>query len=238
MAGLVLTVGAQKTYPPPRVITGVRRHRRSGGQSLTRIVLLAARQAALPPFFLHAERKVLRALPCRPFAFAWSEHAFETAFLASEVGLAAGAGCVAADFVVGAGCAMVALAPIRTMNADNIKVFENPITTSLNAGAARLPCQHCSTAAATARAPGKAKLRLGTPAGQGLSVVQLVALIAGPTDAERGSESSDRAFEPAGNRRRFIHTRASLLSNGRTLPAFRPSRHYALSAARSSSNSA
>jgi hypothetical protein len=108
-------------------------------------LLFSKRQAALRPFLLHAERKVLRALPCRPLAFAWSEHAFETAFLASEV--AAGAGCVAAGFAVGADCAMAAFAPIRTTKADNINVFENLIATSLNAGAAA-HC-HASTVAHT-----------------------------------------------------------------------------------------
>jgi hypothetical protein len=90
----------------------------------TRIVL----QAALPPFLWHAERKVLRALPCRPLAAAWSEHAFETAFLAPEAGLATEAGCAAA-----------ALESIRTTRADNIKVFENPFATSLNADTWRRP---------------------------------------------------------------------------------------------------
>jgi hypothetical protein len=53
---------------------------------------------------------------------AWSEHAFETAFLASEV--------PATALGVGDGCAIVALEPIRTTNAHNIKVFEGVIVIS------------------------------------------------------------------------------------------------------------
>jgi hypothetical protein len=58
-------------------------------------------------------------------AEAWSEHAFETAFLS------VGADCAASGLVVGVCCATVALEPIRTTNADNIKVLENLIATSL-----------------------------------------------------------------------------------------------------------
>jgi hypothetical protein len=83
-------------------------------------------QAALPPFFLHWERNAFRGLPCRPLALAWSEHAFETACFAGSVGFAAGA-IPATGFVVGAVCAIVALEPSRTTNADSIKVFENLI---------------------------------------------------------------------------------------------------------------
>jgi hypothetical protein len=83
----------------------------------------------LPPFLLHAERKALRALPCRPFAVAWSEHALETAFLS------AGADCPATGLAPGVGCAKVAVEPIRTTNADNIQDFKNLIATSPNAGA-------------------------------------------------------------------------------------------------------
>jgi hypothetical protein len=61
---------------------------------------------------------------------AWSEHAFETAFLSVSVAVAAG-------FVVGAGCAKVALEPIRTANADDIKAFGNLIATSPRSGASR-----------------------------------------------------------------------------------------------------
>jgi hypothetical protein len=81
-----------------------------------------AGQAALPPCLLQLERNALRFLPCRPWALAWSEHALETAFLASEV--------PAAGFVAVAGaCAKAELEPIRTTNADNIKVFESLIVT-------------------------------------------------------------------------------------------------------------
>jgi hypothetical protein len=90
-----------------------------------------AGQAALPPFLLHSDRNVLRSLPCRPLAVAWSEHAFETAFLSVSVGFAAAADCAAAGFVVGAGCcAKAALEPISTTHADSIKLFENLIATS------------------------------------------------------------------------------------------------------------
>jgi hypothetical protein len=63
-------------------------------------------------------------------AVAWSEHAFEIAFFAASVGFAAGADCLAMGLVVGAVCAIVALDPNRTTNADSIKVFENVIVTS------------------------------------------------------------------------------------------------------------
>jgi hypothetical protein len=56
-------------------------------------------------------------------AVAWSEHAFETAFLS------VGADCAASG--LGVCCATAALEPIRTTNADNIKVLENLIATSL-----------------------------------------------------------------------------------------------------------
>jgi hypothetical protein len=62
-------------------------------------------------------------------AVAWSEHAFEIAFFAASVGFAAGADCLAMGLVVGAVCAIVALAN-RPTNADSIKVFENVIVTS------------------------------------------------------------------------------------------------------------
>jgi hypothetical protein len=54
-------------------------------------------------------------------AVAWSEHAFETAFLS------AGADCPATGLVVGVCCATVTLEPIRTTNAHNIRVLENLI---------------------------------------------------------------------------------------------------------------
>ena len=78
----------------------------------------ALRQAALPPRLLHAERKALRSLPCRPLAVAWSEHAFEITFLSvSLVDFAAELRCAARGFAVGAVCAIVALEPISTANA-------------------------------------------------------------------------------------------------------------------------
>jgi len=43
----------------------------------------------VPPLLLHSDRNFLRALPCRPLASAWSEHALEVACL--PVGLATGA---------------------------------------------------------------------------------------------------------------------------------------------------
>ncbi len=93
------------------------------------IALRAFAQAALPPFLLHLDRNALRSLPCNPLAVAWSEHAFETAFLlVSLVDFAAELG--ATGFAVGAGCAMVALELIRTTNAVIVNVFENLIVTS------------------------------------------------------------------------------------------------------------
>ena len=73
----------------------------------------------MPPFLLHADRKALRSLPCRPLAVAWSEHAFEIAFLsASVVAFAAGADRPAVGFVAGADCEIAALEPIKMANAD------------------------------------------------------------------------------------------------------------------------
>jgi hypothetical protein len=90
-----------------------------------------ADQAALPPRLLHAEQKAFRSLPCRPLAVAWSEHAFEIAFLlGSLVDFAAELDCAATGFAVGAGCAIVPLEPINTTNAVIINVFENLIVTS------------------------------------------------------------------------------------------------------------
>jgi hypothetical protein len=63
---------------------------------------------------------------------AWSEHAFEIACFAGSVGFAAGADCPATGFVVGVVCAIVALDPNRTTNADSIKVFKNVIVTCSN----------------------------------------------------------------------------------------------------------
>jgi hypothetical protein len=58
-------------------------------------------------------------------AVAWSEHAFEIAFLSvSVVAFAAGADRPAVGFVAGADCEIAALEPIKMANADIITVFE------------------------------------------------------------------------------------------------------------------
>src|SRR5262249_112647 len=79
----------------------------------------------LPPLRLHSDLNFLRSLPCKPLALAWSEQAFEIAFL--SVAAAAAAGSAAG----GGFCAKAALAPIseKTIAAttvDLVNIFFSP----------------------------------------------------------------------------------------------------------------
>jgi hypothetical protein len=66
-------------------------------------------------------------------AVAWSEHAFEIAFLSVSVAaFAVGADRPAVGFAAGADCEIAAPEPIRRANADIINVFEILIATSLD----------------------------------------------------------------------------------------------------------
>jgi hypothetical protein len=66
-------------------------------------------------------------------AVAWSEHAFEIAFLSMSVAaFAEGADRPAVGFVAGADCEIAALEPIKMANADIINVFEILIAASLD----------------------------------------------------------------------------------------------------------